>query len=1016
MRFGILGPLRVGGAEPGDPGGTVAITAARDRIVLAMLLLSPGRVLPVDRLVDAMWDGAPPTTARGQLQNCVSRLRRAITAAIGTDVIVTDPAGYAARVDADDLDSLVFAELTAAARAAPAGGPADQARALHRAAGGLGRGPARAGITSRVVQRGAAALDEQHAVAIEECVEVELRLGRERELLGELTDLAERYPLRERLRAQLMLALYRAGRQADALAVYREARQVLADELGIEPGPALRHMHQRILAGDLGAAAEERPAHHTAPARCLPRDATDFTGRAEVVARLVKAVENADPTGPVIQLIDGMAGSGKTTLAVHVATALASRYPDAQLFVDLHGHSERQPLEPAAALVTLLRQLGVPSERIPAETDDRVASWRTELATRRVLVVLDNAASTAQVSPLLPAAPGCLALVTSRRRLVGLDGVHPEPLPVLAEPEAVELLARVAGPERIRSEPAAAADVVRRCGYLPLAIRLAGARLAHRRSWRVADLAGRLRQERPVLPELAAEDRTVASAFALSYGQLPEAEQRVFRLLGLHPAVHFDARSVAALADLPLEAVQDLLDELVDRHLLEEPDAGRFRMHDLIREYARELATAQEPEAARQAATGRVLDHYLHAVVRASERLERADKLQQSLKLSEPLRPDLIDASVDGAAWLEAERLNLRAFVRCAAETGHHQYAWKLARAMWRFLYLSCYNDELLATHQYGLAAAQRSGDDAAVATMHNYLASVHYRAARYDEAMEHVEAALKLREALGDVREAATCRGNLAVVLSQLGRLHEAMICSSQTLETWRRLADDRGMSLALTDLGLMLTQLGRYEEALELHRRHLILACERRLDFHIGSALGHIAQVRLRLGQREAAMRLLRSALLVKRRTGNRYGEGEVLNDLGVGHRMAGDLAQAERHHRMALAIIRQTGDRRGESLVRNELAITLAAAGKRSDAVEQHNQALAIATQIRHRYEEARALDGLARCSAPAAAERARRYWERALVIYREMGVPDADSVTAHLAAMSPGPARTATTDEG
>jgi DNA-binding SARP family transcriptional activator/tetratricopeptide (TPR) repeat protein len=1014
MRFGILGPLRVGGAETASASDAASITAGRDRIVLAMLLLNAGRVLPVDRLVDAMWDGTPPTTARGQLQNCVSRLRRALAATTGADVIVTDPAGYAAQVEPGDLDSLVFAELTAEARTAASEDRADEARDLYRSALRLWRGPALAGITSRVVQRGAAALDEQHTVAIEECVEVELRLGRERELLGELTDLVERYPLRERLRAQLMLALYRAGRQADALAVYREARQVLADELGIEPGPALRDMHQRILAGDLGATAEERPAHHAAPARCLPRAATDFTGRAEVVARLVKAVENADPTGPVIQLIDGMAGSGKTTLAVHVATALAGRYPDAQLFVDLHGHSERQPLEPAAALVTLLRQLGVPSERIPAETDDRIASWRTELATRRVLVVLDNAASTAQVSPLLPAAPGCLALVTSRRRLVGLDGVHPEPLPVLAEQEAVELLARVAGPERIRSEPAAAADVVRRCGYLPLAIRLAGARLAHRRSWRVADLAGRLRQERPVLPELAAEDRTVASAFALSYGQLPEPEQRVFRLLGLHPARHFDAHSVAALADLPLPAVQDLLDELVDQHLLEEPDAGRFRIHDLIREYARELATTQEPEAVRQAATGRVLDHYLHAVVRASEQMERADKLHQSLKLGEPLRPDLVDAgTADGATWLEAERLNLPAFVRCAAETGHHQYAWKLARAMWRFLYLRCYNDELLITHREGLAAAQRSGDDAAVATMHNYLASVHYRAARYDEAMEHVEAALKLREALGDVREAATCRGNLAVVLSQLGRLQEAMICSSQTLETWRRLANDRGMSLALTDLGLMLTQLGRYEEALVLHRRHLILASERRLDFHVGAALGHIAQVRLRLGQREAAMRLLRSALIVKRRTGNRYGEGEVLNDLGVGHRMGGELAEAERHHRMALAIIRQTGDRRGESLVRNDLAITLAAAGQRSAAVEQHNQALAIATQIRHRYEEARALDGLARCSVPAAAERARRYWERSLVIYREMGVPDAEGVATQLAAQL---ATLSATDEG
>ncbi|GAA4733509.1 AfsR/SARP family transcriptional regulator [Phytohabitans rumicis] len=992
MRFGILGPLRVGGADD------ATVTAGRDRVVLAMLLLNAGRVVPVDRLLDAMWDGAPPTTARGQLQSCVSRLRRALATASGDEVILTDPAGYAVRVGPDDLDSLVFSQLTTAARAAAESERADEAREQFRAALGLWRGPALAGISSRAVQRGAAALDEQHTVAIEECIDVELRLGRERELLGELTDLVERYPLRERLRAQLMLALYRAGRQADALAVYRQAREALADELGIEPGLALREMHQRILVGDVGSPVEDR--HQHPPARCLPRAAADFTGRGEVVARLVNAVERADLGGPVIQLIDGMAGSGKTTLAVHVASLLAARYPDAQLFVDLHGSSERRPLDPAAALVTLLRQLGVPSERIPAEPDDRVALWRTELAARRVLVVLDNAASTAQVSPLLPAAPGCLALVTSRRRLVGLDGVHPEPLPVLAEAEAVELLAKVAGPERIAAEPAAAVDVVRRCGYLPLAIRLAGARLAHRRGWQVADLAGRLRNERPVLPELAAEDRTVASAFALSYRQLPEPAQRLFRLLGLYPGVRFDARGAAALADLPLPDAQDQLDELVDRHLVEEPEAGRFRLHDLMREYARELVTTTEPEAARQAAVGRVLDWYLHAVVAASAEVEKG-ALHSTLSLSQPLRPDLITENGDaGAAWLEDERLNLAPFVRRAVQTGHHEYAWKLARATWRFLFIGCYNDDLLATHRDGLKAAQRAGDEAAVATMHNYLGSVYFRAGRYLDAIEHVESALKLRERLGHEREAAICRGNLGVLLIQLGRLSEAVDCSQQALATWRRLANDRGISAALADLGVMFMFLGRYEEALDLHRRHLLLSCERGLDFQVGIALGHIAQVRLRLGQHATARRLLKAAAKVKRRTGNRYGEGEVLNDLGVAYRMDGDLVAAERHHRQALTIMRQIGERRGESLVRNDLGLTLAAAGHRSAAIEQHGQALAIAEQIKHRYEEARALDGLAGRVAPTDPVQARKHWERALTICRELGVPEAAAVARRL----------------
>ncbi|BCB85590.1 AfsR/SARP family transcriptional regulator [Phytohabitans suffuscus] len=1003
MRFGILGPLRVGGAED------ATVTAGRDRVVLAMLLLNAGRVVPVDRLVDAMWDGTPPNTARGQLQTCVSRLRRSLAATLGDEVIVTDPAGYSVRIAPDDLDATVFSQLTVEARAATEGDRLEKARAGYRAALELWRGPALSGIASRSVQRGAAALDEQQAVAIEECVEVELRLGRERELLGELTDLVELYPLRERLRAQLMLALYRAGRQADALAVYREARAVLADELGIEPGPALREMHQRILVGDVGALADERRPHP--PARCLPRTAADFTGRGEVVARLVEAVERADPGGPVIQLIDGMAGSGKTTLAVHVATLLSGRYPDAQLFVDLHGHSERRPLEPTAALVTLLRQLGVPSERIPPSPDERVALWRTELAARRVLVVLDNAASTAQVGPLLPAAPGCLALVTSRRRLVGLDGVHPEPLPVLAEPEAVELLGRVAGPERITAEPAAAVEVVRRCGYLPLAIRLAGARLAHRRSWRVADLAARLRRERPVLPELAAEDRTVASAFALSYRQLPEPSQRLFRLLGLYPGAWFDALGAAAIADLPLAEAQDQLDELVDRHLVEEPGAGRFRLHDLMREYASELATATEPEAARQAAVGRVLDWALHAVAGATSELERG-QLHGSLNLRRPMRPDLVVRFADdGSAWLEEQRLNLPALVRCAADTGHHEYAWKLARAMWRFLFIRYYGDDLLATQLDGLAAAQRSGDDAAVATMHNYLASVYFRAGEYLDAIEHVEAALKLRERLGHERDAAICRGNLGVVMIQLGRVAEAVECSLQALTTWRRLANEQGISSTLADLGMAYMLLGRYDESLRMHRRHLLLGVELGLDLQVGFAIGHIAQVRLRLGQARVAIRLLRSALHLKRRTGNRYGEGEVLNDLGVGHRLCGERATAERYHRDALRIMREIGDRRGEALVRNDLGITLAGAGRSAEASEHHTQALAIARQIKHRYEEARALDGLASGLRDTDPAQARRYWERCLSIRREMGIPEAATIARRLAELDAEQAATA-----
>jgi DNA-binding SARP family transcriptional activator len=592
MRFGILGPLAVT-----DGTQDVTITAGRDRIVLAMLLLQHDRIVGIDELLDAMWDDGPPATARGQLQNCVSRLRRMLPPA----TISTHPAGYAIRTGEHELDARAFTAAVDEARELVAA-DSDAARRMLRQALDLWRGPALSGIDSRPVRQRAAILDEQQAATTEDWVDLELAGGRERDLLGELAGLVERFPLRERLRVQLMTALFRAGRQADALAEYRRARTMLRAELGVEPGPALRELHQRILRGQ--EASAPRPGHHrraaATGARCLPRTVGDFTGRAETIDRLVREIEQADSAVPFIKIIDGMAGSGKTTLVLHIANAVAERYPDAQLFVDLHGHSERRPLDPAAALVALLGQLGVVAGRIPADLADRVALWRSELAGRRTLVVLDNAASSAQIGPLLPAAAGSLTLITSRRRLAGLDSVRPESIPLLTEAEGVELLGRIAA-DRVAAEPEAAAEVVRRCGRLPLAIRLAGSRLAHRQRWRVADLVRRLGEHGAALPELAAEQRTVVSAFALSYGQLAESQQACFRLLGLYPGERFDAAAAAALTGVALDEAEDLLDDLVDMHLLEEPEPGVFRLHDLMREYAATLA-AQDPEDVRRAA------------------------------------------------------------------------------------------------------------------------------------------------------------------------------------------------------------------------------------------------------------------------------------------------------------------------------------------------------------------------------------------------------------------------------
>jgi DNA-binding SARP family transcriptional activator/Tfp pilus assembly protein PilF len=948
-----------------------------------MLLLRAGRVVPVDDLIDAMWDERPPATARGQLQSCVSRLRRTLAAAgIPDDAIVTDPAGYLVRVEPDELDAAVFEQAVARAREAAGAERWAEARDEYRAALALWRGPALSGIASRAVQRGAAILDEQRVRAAEDRFDVELRLGTAPELVSELSELVDQHPLRERPRAQLMLALYRAGRPADALTEYERARRTLDDELGVPPGPALRDLHRRILAND--PALAEPPRSAPPPARCLPRGLTDFTGRSDLVSRLVQAVRS-DPETPVMHVIDGMAGSGKTSLAVHVAHLLAPAYPDAQLFVDLHGHSERDPLEAATALVTLLRQLGVPGERIPADLDERVAMWRSELARRRAVVVLDNAASTAQVAPLLPATAHCLTLITSRRRLVGLDGARPESMPLLSAGEGVDLLARVAG-DRVHAEPDAAAEVVRRCGYLPLAIRLAGARLAHRPGWKVAHLAGRLGTERPVLPELVAEDRTVVSAFALSYGQLVEPAQRVFRLLGLYPGEQFDATAAAALAAVPLPVARDVLDELVDRHLVEEPAAGRFRLHDLIREYAGDLAVAVEPEGERHAALDRLCDHYLHAASEASRSLMSPSA--RGLAAGEPQRPDLL-ANTD-LGGLEAERANLAALVRLAANAGHEDYAWRIAGTVWRFYFLRGYSDHLMDSLRDGLTAADRLGDGDAAATMHNYLAAGCFRTDRAQEAIEHLRAALALRERAGDLRGVGISVANLGVTYTQLGRLDEAESYLRRAMDIWRRFRADRGVAFPLAELGLVAMLRGRYAEALHCHRRHLLFYAERHVDFQVGAALGNLGQVRIRLGQYEIARRLLTAAVRIHRRTENRSGEAEARSGLGVVARERGRLDEAERLHREAVSIMQGIGERRGEAAIRNDLAVTLAAKGDREQAMAEHRAALAIATQVTSPYELARALDGLAACLRDKDPDQARRHWDRALAIYRQTGV--------------------------
>ncbi|MBO4270639.1 AfsR/SARP family transcriptional regulator, partial [Microbispora triticiradicis] len=641
FEFDVLGPLRV--SRDGVP---VRLGAAMLRRLLATLLCTPGRPVAVPALVEALWDDDPPRSAHKTLQIYVLRLRQAMG---DRDRVVHGPGGYAAAVSASELDALRFRELTAAGCAARRNGDPAKAGALFRRALGLWRGPAFADAgDGALVADEARRLEEERLLTCEELAVADLACGRHAELVTGLTEMAALHPYRERLHACLMLALCHAGRQAEALRVYQRVRTMLGEELGVEPGHTLRRVHEAVLRGDTGdhggapgpvaallLGPEEQPYGESAgfphagrtdtadqagaedagpvvAAPChLPPDIGDFTGRHELADSLRRCLTSAQdpPATPVVALY-GRAGAGKTTLAVHVAHSLGEVFAHGRLYVDLHGTRPR-PADPAEALARLLTALGVAARALPDGLEERGRLFRAVLADRRVLVVLDDAASEEQVRPLLPGGPGCAVLVTSRRRPAGLSA-RAVRVDALGPASAAALLGRIAGPERVAARPAVVAEIVRLCGHLPLAVRIAGERLAQREHWSPEHLADRLREERRRLDELVAGDLSVRARLDADYRVLGAAARRALRMLGLLDVPEFAAWVLAAALDVPVREAEAYADLLVDAQLLscagDDADGRfRYRFHDFVRAYARERAELEETDGEREKAVTRVL-------------------------------------------------------------------------------------------------------------------------------------------------------------------------------------------------------------------------------------------------------------------------------------------------------------------------------------------------------------------------------------------------------------------------
>nr|WNW39229.1 BTAD domain-containing putative transcriptional regulator [Streptomyces sp. Li-HN-5-13] len=594
MEFLVLGAL-----EARESGVPVDVRGMRQQRLLALLLLNVGRVVPMDFLVDELWED-PPTSARPQVHNAIRDLRRVLAA--GEHRLVTADVGYRLAAPEDAVDANRFARKVREARTAERDGRFAEAIRLLQSAVDLWRGEAFAGIHCPAVTSAAVKLNEQRIAAVEDLMALRLKVGETSSLVGELTALLAEYPLRDSLRRSLMTALCRSGRQADALAVYDEGRRFLATELGLEPSPGLRALHAEILADGPGvhgaaAAPSEPPAPRPArvqepPGRpnCLPHDLADFTGRTAESALLLEAVGRRAPGAPLMLAVDGMGGVGKTTLAVRIAHQLTGQFPDGQFFAALDGFDEsRPPVPPIQALAALLRADGLRPEEVPASLEERSALWRARLAGRRCLLVLDDAADSAQVRPLLPGAGETLVLVTGRRKLSALDGSVALPLDVLPPSDAVELLARVAGRARVAREPARAAEAVALCGHLPLAVRIAATRLRDRPAWTVADLVARLADPARRARCLRTADRDLMVLLRASYQYLDRAQQRFSRLMSRQAAGSFDLQRAAALTGLSPDEAEGFLDVLLEHNLLRQDPSALFSFHSLLRDCASAL-------------------------------------------------------------------------------------------------------------------------------------------------------------------------------------------------------------------------------------------------------------------------------------------------------------------------------------------------------------------------------------------------------------------------------------------
>ncbi|MBP2337327.1 DNA-binding SARP family transcriptional activator [Saccharothrix coeruleofusca] len=1002
LRINVLGSLECwAGTRRIHLGGAVQTR------VMAALLLESGQVLSISQLVDSVWDEDPPATATHQVRKAVARLRQLIPA--GDEIILTESPGYRAVLPAEQVDVNIFLDLLDKAKKASEARRWDEAATHLEGALALRRGSVLAGAGGPVIRAADVALQERYLDAVEQLNELRLSRGESWKLVSELRERVVAHPLREKLRGQLMLALYRSGRQAEALEEYRKVHELLAEELGISPGGELSDLYQRMLRTDpaleppvagepvVVATAEPEPVAEptaAAVARTLPYDLPDFIGRESELRELLSYLDEPAGRGPRIVAIDGMGGVGKTSLAVRVAHLVADRYPDGQLYLNLRGYTAgAQPLPPGDAVETLLGMLGVGADQMSDDVEARSMLWRATTAQSRLLVLLDNAYDVAQVWPLLPLGPESLVLVTSRTRLIDLDGAHWMSLGTMTREDSAAMAAKLLGGRRTAAEPEAVAELVDLCGHLPLAMRIALSRLSNRPRWPIGYLVDRMSDESRRLDELKSGERGVELTLRISYEGLAPRLRWAFRVLGAHPGRDIDVNSAAALLGMSPEAAEGVLEVLLDAHMLQQHEIGYYTFHDLVRSFVNQFDLTGDDDGAADAFK-RLLDYFVHATDHVCDQLFPGRvRLSPEPTDSTPALPALSTREA-ARQWLDREQTTLREAVVLAHARGLDRHVARLARNVVFPLDADGLYTEFVEVTRIAVVSSRRLGDPELLRLSLSNAAVAHWKLGRLGDGIAAASEALDLAVELDDQRGVAKDTGMLGLLMCTSGRFGDALSLLQESIRMKRELGAARTEAESLANLSSLYEQWGRYTEAAEAAEAAVVINRELGASENEIVALVDLALALLGMGALEQADEHLRRV----RELGHDVGApgdvalGYALSAL-VAHRM-GRPGEARRFVEFGLQYHKARWTPIRRVVIGNMIGRLRRAEGDHAEALVLHERAHALAADIGYRIEQARALVGLAEASAALGeVEQARRHRERADEIFRDLGVPSA-----------------------